>query len=186
MRVLKKTILGCATLALCVIALFHFKHRAWPYGVRTCCLPCMMSSLRCYAYDHEGWYPKGGRNPVDSLRILTDKPDYIGNPELLAGISGDREATKKRITLGLPIDDTVSSWVYFPGFCESDDSKLAIIWERHEGIGFNGHLSNGHAVGFADGHHEQVPQARWAQFLSEQQTLRQATFARRLTSSLTP
>ena len=135
-----------------------------------------MSSLRGFAYEHYGWYPKDGKTPLESLQIFYNRnPEYFGNGDLLAGISGDRDEVKKRLKLKRPTDETVSSWVYFQGFREEDgDGKLAIIWERQDGICFNGRFADGHAVGFSDGHHEQIPQARWPEFLKDQEKLRQA------------
>jgi len=139
-----------------------------------------MSALRSYAADHDGFYPKGGETALESLQLLYNKTnDYIGEVSLLAGISGDINENERRIKMGLPIDEKVSSWIYFPGFRVDDNGKLAIIWERQEGIRFNGLFANGHAVGFADGHHEQVPQAHWGEFLKQQEALRQATLTKR-------
>jgi hypothetical protein len=146
----------------------------------------MMQAMRLYATDHDGWYPKGGKTTLDSLGFLgadERKEDYIIDLRLLAGISGDREEARKRFFAGTPIDETVSSWVYFPGFRDDDDERLAIIWERQEGIWFNGSRADGHAVGFADGHHEQVPQKRWSAFLKEQEALRRAILAKRATAT---
>jgi hypothetical protein len=139
----------------------------------------MLASMEGYAYEHQGWYPKGGKTPLESLTILHDKPNYVGDGSSFAGISGDENEAERRIKLGLPIDETVSSWVYFPGFRNDDDSKIAIIWERQGGIIFNGHSCDGHAVGFAGGDWEQIPQAQWSDFLKNQEVLRQTALAKR-------
>jgi len=139
-----------------------------------------MSALRVYADDHNGWHPKEGKTPLDALQAFyyTD-PGALGDGSDLAGISGNIKETQRRLKLRLPIDETCSSWVYFPGFRADDDSRMVIIWERQEGIGFNGHIHSGHAVGFADGSFKQIPQAEWAGFLKEQEALRQTTLAKR-------
>jgi hypothetical protein len=178
-----KAILGVGLAGLLLVgAIWGLYRWEYPFGARTCRLPCMIMSLHRYAYAHDGWYPKEGKTRLDSLRVLLgdgEKGNYIGVPDLLAGISGNEEETRKRFFAGTPIDETVSSWVYFPGFRSDDDPQLAIIWERQQGICFNGSRADGHAVGFADGHHEQIPQARWPAFLKEQEALRQTTLAKR-------
>ena len=176
----KKITIGCLALVLFVGAWICYAHKIFPYGNRTCCLPCTMMALRNYANDHNEWYPKDGKTSLESLQMLYSKTnDYTGEVSLLAGISGDRKETERRIKIGLPIDEQVSSWIYFPGFRDDDDGELAIIWERQGGIRFNGLVADGHAVGFADGHHEQVSQARWSEFLKQQEALRQMTLAKR-------
>jgi hypothetical protein len=180
MKLLKKVIIGCALFLLCASALFYWYHKVFPYGDRTCCLPCMMSALRLYAADHGDWYPKGGRTSLESLQLLySEANDYTGEVGLLAGISGNVKETERRIKAGLQIDEQVSSWTYFPGFRDDDDDKMAIIWERQGGIRFNGSSADGHAVGFADGHHKQIPQEHWGEFLKQQEALRQTTLAKR-------
>jgi hypothetical protein len=178
-----KVLLSLCLAGLCLVGIIWGWFRwQYPYGVRTCCLPCMNHAMYLYASDHDGWYPKGGKTPLESLRVLAadeQNRNYIGYLDLLAGISGNREETCKRFFAGMPIDETISSWVYFPGFRKDDDERLAIIWERQEGIRFNGSRADGHAVGFADVHHEQIPQARWPTFLKEQEALRQAILAKR-------
>lgn len=140
----------------------------------------MMSALRNYAEDHNDWYPKDGKTSLESLQLLcSETNDYTGEIGLLAGISGNIKETERRIKVGLPIDEQVSSWIYFPGFRDDDDDKLAIIWERQGGIRFNGAAADGHAVGFADSHHEQIPQERWNEFLKQQEALRQTILAQR-------
>ena len=138
-----------------------------------------MGALQVYAGDHFGWFPKDGKTPLESFQSLYNKTnDYIVDIGLLAGISGNREETQKRVKAGLPIDENISSWIYYPDFRDKD-GKIAILWERQEGIGFNGLIADGQAVGYANGSHEQIPQARWPEFLKQQELLRQAILAKR-------
>ena len=155
----------------------------YPYGVRTCYLPCMTMALVIYADQHEGWFPHDGTTSVESLKQLY--PD-AGDPVLLAGISGDRAAVRARIAANQPLDEFVSSWVYFPGL-RVDDHAAALIWERKEGLTFNGHRAEpgSHAVGFVDGHSEQIPAGQWQSFLEEQARLRTGALDRRRTKEMT-
>ena len=175
-----KIIIGGLALALFVGAWICYTHKIFPYGNRTCCLPCTVTALRFYANGHNDWYPRDGKTPLDALQACYySDPDAFGDGSDLAGISGNIKETKRRLKLRLPIDETCSSWIYFPGFRADDDPSIAIIWERQEGIGFNGKAHDGHAVGFIDGSHKQIPQAEWAGFLKEQESLRQTTLAKR-------
>jgi hypothetical protein len=137
-----------------------------------------MRALIHYARDHHGLFPTG-TNAWEALRQLY--PDSIVDVQLLAGISGNREEVKRRLETGGVLDSDISSWIYFPGF-EWDDREVAIIWERTEGIAFNGRRASGHAVGFADGHHEQVPKERWPAFIQEQEKLRREILTKRATN----
>ena len=160
-------------------AYLYNDHKTWPYGGRTCCLPCTMSALQGYARDRVGWFPKDGKTPLESLQALYSKTnDYIIAVDLLAGISGNRKETERRVKAGLPIDESISSWIYFPGF-QDIDGEVAIIWERQKGICFNGRAADGHAVGYANGLHTQIPQAQWAEFVKQQEALRQTILAKR-------
>ena len=142
-----------------------------------------MSALNIYASDHGGWYPREAATPLESLRCMTNE---LGDSGLLAGISGNREETVRRVWAGLPIDETISSWVYFPGFRNDDDPKLAIIWERAAGVRFNGGRADGHAVGFVGGGHRQIRQAQWADFLKEQEELRKTILQSRSSGTRQP
>jgi len=138
----------------------------------------MGSALRQYAASHDGWFPKDGKTPLQSLQFLC--PDEIGDPCLLAGISGHRDETVRRLQVGEALDESVSSWIYFPGFHEDDSPDLALIWERQEGVYFNGRRApGGHSVAFADGRHGHVGQNRWPSFVKEQAVLREQILANR-------
>lgn len=136
-----------------------------------------MSALRSYAMDNGGWYPRGGVTPLASLQKL--HPNYLsGLP--LAGISGDRGETVKRLQCGQPLDEAVSSWIYHPGFRENDDPSVAILWERVVGLTFNGGRSPGtRCVGFANGTWRQIPVSAWTDFVAEQENLHRRILADR-------
>lgn len=149
----------------------------YPFGARTCAMPCVLTALRHYANEHGHAFPFGQTSSIECLKLLY--PEYVSDAKLLAGISGDRRQLQKRLANGNEIDDNCSSWVYWPGFREDDDFSLAIIWERQPGIGFNGKRSSGHCVGFADGTSRQIPTSRWIAFVAEQERLRRAILATR-------
>ena len=136
-----------------------------------------MEALENYARDHDKEYPAGAGDGVESLQSLY--PKYI--QEELAGISGDRAALMKVLKAGGKLDSKLSSWQYFPGFRSDDDGRIALLWEKAEGIGPNGARFDGHAVALVGGGVRQIASADWASFLEEQKALRQAALMQRET-----
>src|SRR5258705_77511 len=107
--------------------------------------------------NHKGWFPNKTGSPLQSLKLLYP---YAAGGEL-AGISGNVIEVRRRIQLGMDLDDRVSSLVYFPGFRDRDDPNLMIIYERQEGVFTTGRRLNGHAVGFLGGDVQQIPERNW-------------------------
>lgn len=179
MRINRKVILRVSLTILMVGGGFAAYRWNYPYGVRTCCLPCMDGALSAYAADHEGKFPDGAKTSQEALRKLI--PSYLPTPSILAGITGDISMLEACLNRGEMVTDSVSSWVYFPGFRQDDDSNLAIIWERVAGVRFNGGRApaGSHAVGFTDGSHRQIAASEWNSFLRDQATLRKAISERR-------
>jgi hypothetical protein len=160
-----KTIIG--VFALLLLTGYAAWRWNYPYGARSCALPCTMGALEDYANHHGGWYPKGGTNPIHSLQAL-----YPNLEPELAGISGDRNEVVRRLRVGLVLDESVSSWQYFPGLRRDDDPRTALIWEKRQGVAANGRRIDGHAVGFVDGSFRQVKSEGWGVFVSNQNALR--------------
>ena len=150
----------------------------YPFGRRTCYVPCLMMDLRMYSIDHSGWYPRNLGSYADSLRELY--PKYSVNPELLAGLSGDRQNVKEILTkrpTSFTTNDT--SWIYIPGFREDDMPPVAILWDKRGDLRWNASRGNGHAVGMSDGSHRQVFRHEWPTFEEEQTKLRAKILASR-------
>lgn len=151
----------------------------YPFGDRNCCLPCTMNALTSYARKNDGWFPRGESNAVDCLRKLI--PEYLDAPKL-AGISGSILRVQEYLNTGRPLDASVSSWVYWPGFRNDDRHELAILWELSAGVDGNGRRSpeGSHAVGFVGGYSNVILSNQWAAFLNEQQLLRSNVLSGRL------
>ncbi len=128
-----------------------------------------MGALEYFAHEHGSWFPNQGNGPVQCLQAL-----YPNLEPELAGISGNREETMRRLRDGQPIDESVSSWIYFPGLRLDDDPSVALIWESKSGVGINGRRREGHAVGFVDGSFKQISSSQWSDFIRSQQKLREA------------
>jgi hypothetical protein len=157
-------------------AILCIYHNTYPFGRRTCFVPCTMAALRLYAVDHNGWFPDDGKSGIGSLRLLY--PKYLSDPKLLAGLSGDRAEVELRLSRGREIDEAVSSWIYFRGFRIDDDGTIAILVERREGVAGNGSKYPGHAVGFIYEVHRQISNSEWEQFQKGQERLRASVLER--------
>lgn len=153
----------------------------YPYGARPCCLPCVLQSLRSYADQNQENFPDNVENPLDALRKLY--PDFLKDGRLLAGISGDRKKTKENLISSKPLNQEVCSWIYWSGFSITNDPSIAILWEREEGISFNGKRAPGRAVGFLNGTTRQIPAEQWDAFLRDQEKLRKATLRTNMMAS---
>ena len=162
--------------SLAIVIVFGFVgiwHKyTYPYGGKPARLPVVMMALRSFASEHEGAFPNVNKQPLASLVLLY--PRYLADPVDLAGITGDEKAVVKNVVAGEPLDGSICSWVYWPGFNDTNDARIAVLWEEKSGVGFNGHRLSGHAVGFVDGSHTQIPEQRWNEFLTEQTQLRAA------------
>jgi len=168
MRVLKVTLLITLAAVVGCCGLVRFNR---PFGFRTCFLPCTVSALRLYAHDNSGRYPDSP-DPFAALQKLYPEP--IHDPKLLAGISGDREATARLLMMGGRLTSNESSWVYIPGLSASNEATTILIYERRRGLAFNGARASGRAVGFVDGSHRQMPEHEFQQLLQTQQNDRRS------------
>ena len=150
----------------------------FPYGDRSFTLGHMSAVLDTYATDHFGKFPDSPHGPYDALRKLY--PDYSLGPEL-AGVSGKIKAVKSALDQGKSLDGSLTSWVYVPGFEQSDDPGLAILWESREGLYANGKRNSfgGRAVLFISGAVTNIPAGAWTSFLTNQEHLQQIARARR-------
>ena len=159
------------------IVLFGAYRYYYPYGSRTCFLPCMLGALRTYASEHDDAFPMG-TNAYDALAKL--QPRYVGGSiEILAGLSGDRSGVVERINVGQPFGSNECSWVYFPDLRTTDDPKLMLLYERSSGVRFDGMRSHGRAVGFVDNQFSQILDQDWDKFMAEQARLRAEVLAKR-------
>ena len=176
-RVMRIKIVILALMACC-LGIFCWYRWAFPFGMRTCALPCTISALRQFARQHGGWFPREGKTDTDALRLLS--PDYLDGAKL-AGISGNVGEVERRLLDGRPLDAHVSSWVYWPGFRIDDDPQLAIIWEMKPSVNGIGRRTGigGHAVGFAEGSFGQVSDSKWPLFLAKQKKLRESILSQR-------
>jgi hypothetical protein len=172
-------------LGVLFLSIYAWYRYEFPFGMgmRSAMMPCTMSALRIYADRNGGWFPRqtsaaASSFGADALRQLV--PVYL-NAANLAGISGNIREVERRVRMGQELDQSVSSWIYWPGFRDDDPPQLAIIWERSPGVTGTGRRTPAgwHAVGFADGTYEMVSPSKWETFVKEQEQLRAQVLATR-------
>jgi len=157
----------------------------FPYGRRTCFLPCTMSALRAYALDNNGWFPKDDANTGKALAKLS--PLYL--PDImLAGLSGDQSRFQRGISLAELMSADESSWVYQSGLRSDDPSEIALIWDKAGGVKGNGGRlrRGGHCVGFVDGEIRTIAKEEWSSFTNRQAEIRVSVIANRAATNSTP
>src|ERR1051326_449015 len=166
----------------------------YPYGYRCCVSSLIHLDFATYAGDHDGWYPKGGATPLESLQKLCFEAAGCRH---LAGFSGSEKKTVERLSSGGTLDETISSWVYYPGLREDDEDLLsaqgikpklglALVWERRSGIGMGGVRApeGSHLVIFSRESPTQIGATEWDSFLKEQEECRRVIFASRAQPSI--
>jgi hypothetical protein len=162
-------------IAIAISAIAWWKYQ-YPYGHRPCLTPCLDAALQFYAKENGGWFPRGGANPIESLRVLY--PSFAD--EQLAGITGDRARMRERLKNGRPLLPEDSSWHYVEGLRHDDGSNVAIMWETRSGVSINGRRDIGRRVViFAAGGFDLIPDEEWPSFVAEQEALHRQIFLQR-------
>ena len=159
------------SLAFVLVVVLAAYRYYYPYGMRPACLPVFLGALGSYALEHEGFFPNGGRAPLEALRELY--PRYLPDCTPVAGLSGDIKLLKAQVLGTSRITTNASSWVYWPGLRSDDDEQIALFWERESGVRFNGSRARGREVGFVNGTFRQVLDDQWPAFLRAQEALRE-------------
>ena len=170
---------GIAVLVAMGLAAFATYEYMYPFGHRSCTLPCMHSALFAYAADHYGHFPEGDKGPYDALAKLY--PEYTPSGIELAGVSGNVRDVVEALRKGTPFNKALTSWVYVPGLQKDDPHDIAILWESRSGLYSNGRRNSfgGHAVLLIGGDITNVPAANWEKFLKDQERLRETVLAER-------
>ncbi|NLH71563.1 MAG: hypothetical protein GX456_00755 [Verrucomicrobia bacterium] len=172
-------------LLVCLLAVTAVQRYWYPYGRRPggISLPGIYGSLLTFAGEHNGWFPRSDKNSYDALQQLYDS--YCPSGKELAGVSGNIAAVTDALRKGKPLDASLTSWVYVPGFRIGDPQDIAILWESKPGLFYDGRRNDfgGHAVLLLGGDITNVPAADWESFLKHQEQLRKAVQANRETAN---
>lgn len=157
-------------ITVCGIALARIFWR--PYGHREAYMRIVDKLLHDYARDHGGALPDG---PDGYSALAKLYPAYSTTGAELAGLSGDISCVTNSLRLGRSISNC-TSFQYVPGLHETDNPRLAVLWEKR------GHLLASGAVCLLatrpvlllSSNFTNVPIARWAEFERQQALLRHA------------
>ena len=164
------------TIAAMALAGFYEAGHCWyrytyPYGAKHACLKGLGLSLLGYAERHNGHFPTGGCCPEASLSLL-----YREEPDLgacvLSGKTKSTEAAQELLERGELLGPDTCDWHYVEGLTQSDDPRLALVWDK-VGLGHDGQRlsGGGHSILRVNCMEEVIPGSEWPQFLEEQEQL---------------
>jgi hypothetical protein len=114
-------------LTICSLAAVVWVRHEFPFGARSCYLPCMLQALRVYALANGGAFPDAA-TPYAALQKIY--PMMIADPEYFAGVSGNRESAAKTLRSGGVLTSNESSWIYRPGLSNNAAPETILIYER--------------------------------------------------------
>jgi hypothetical protein len=139
----------------------------YPYGKRVGYMVKTQGALEHYAHNNKDRYPDNQKDGLGSLQQLY--PEYLGME--LAGMSGNIQALQAKLKRGESLDATCSSWVYLRGFYNTNDDRIAMLYERQIGIGTDGEAFEGRIVGFVGGGIGWIRSSDWVNFINQQKQL---------------
>jgi hypothetical protein len=167
----KLGLLALAIIGVVSAAGYGWYRHQYPYGWSHCCLKGLGLSLLQYAREHEGRFPAGAGCPEASLSLLYRWNRDCGDAEVLRGKTVPVERVRGILERGELLGPETCGWHYVEGLTTSDDSGIAIIWDK-VGLGHNGEdIGGGHSVWFLHGPEEVIPASDWPKFLKRQQQL---------------
>ncbi len=158
-----------AIVVACTYSLDAWYHHLYPYGWSHCCLKGLGLTLENYAETHGGRFPAGAGCPEASLSLLYR--EHLIDAETLRGKTVPEETVKSILERGELLGPDTCGWHYVEGLTTSDDSRLALVWDKVGLDHFGGNLNGGHSVWFLHRGEEIVPASDWPQFLELQETL---------------
>jgi hypothetical protein len=152
-------------------AIYGFYRYNYPHGYSHCCLKALGLALESYALRNGGHFPAGAGCPEASLSLLNGEKYGVG-AETLRGKTVALDKVKAILERGELLGPDSCDWHYVEGLTLSDNSRLALVWDK-VGLGHNGERlsGGGHSVWFVGPIEEIIPDSQWPQFLAEQEEL---------------
>jgi len=146
------------------------------------CMPQVASSFRMYASDHGGVFPVHTNGYGDALLLMTPERAWF---YYLTGPGYDTSAFEEALDSGGDVDERRCGRVYVQGLSETNDARIAILFDKiaapPDHCHFPQRLWRGFVreVCFVDGSWRTVPVEYWPAFAQEQVALLvQAGFAK--------
>jgi len=163
--------------AVCITALMAFNvyHRAHPlvfgesFFSHQRCLKQATASLVIYATDHGGAFPYHTNGFGDALLLV----DHAWLPSFTGPGYSTAPFERARAT-GQDVPEDQCGRIYIQGLSETNDARIAIIFDRHPSPGDHTHgfarisASPVREVGFRDGSMQIVPVSDWLGFVAQQ------------------
>jgi hypothetical protein len=158
-------------LFLVAAAMVLFHRWQYPYGHDHCCIKQIGIGLSMYAEKYGGSFPAGCTTPEASLSLLYK--EGFPHPGLLKGKSVPVEVAKNILENGGLLGPDSCGWHYVEGLTERDDPRLAVMWDKVDGLGHDSQRidGGGHEVLFIDRHSDRIPGDRWDGFMAQQARL---------------
>lgn len=149
------------------------------------CIAAGGLTLLTYAKEHEGRFPFHTNGFGDALVLLLRSTEST-NPYFVTGACDDGRLFREALAKGTDVREELCSRVYVQGLWESNDHRIAILFDAHPSPGGDHcHLLRRivapptREVAFVDGSHENIRESAWPQFAANQiDLLVQAGFAR--------
>ena len=183
-RLLKTILIGGAVVILFGIYYVRthplvFNESLWGHAH---CMPQAASSFRMYAADHAGVFPYHTNGYGDALLMMTPERAWF---YYLTGPGYDTSAFQEALDSGDNVDESRCGRVYVQGLSETNDAKIAILFDKVAAPPDHSHFpqrlwrGSVREVCFVDGDWRAVPVERWPAFAEEQVSLLvQAGFAK--------
>lgn len=164
-------IIGVCLLAAVGVSRYIEWQQRYPYGRSHCCDKQLASALFQYAIAHDRKFPAGEATPEASLSLLY-RDDRNISAYLLRGKTVPESMVQAILERGELLGPETCGWHYVEGLTLSDDSRLALFWDK-TGLGHNGERlpEGGHYVAFVNGFSDYIPAVKWKAFLAEQKRL---------------
>lgn len=168
-----------ALATVCILGSVWWKY-SFPYGPSHSCSAGVGSSLRMYAEVSDGWFPHGLNTPEASLSLLRTN-DRTAMKWFIKGKHLSQSVVDRAMSTDGFLSRASCGWHYVEGLRDNDDDRLAIAWDRVEGLDHKGRRRPGlmREVVMKNGSHPYVMRKGWAEFAKLQSNLLAETIAKR-------
>jgi hypothetical protein len=134
------------------------------------CMKQTTLSLRCYALDHDGWFPFHTNGFGDAVVLLL-KEDLSG-PAMFTAPGDDGSLYKECLKTGAHMPEERCTRAYVQGLSDTNNPEIALVFDRYPTRGGD-HFRRPWGpplrdVGMLDGSMVSVREEKWPEFRSKQ------------------